>query len=233
MSPEPPAGPPPEEPTQPLDAKAIGRELDRLTRRVQQLGDAKGWDDDLRGMWKTIRHLGDGLTALLAPAGKDDSSAWLLQVGEEPEKLAERLTDLVEWLDKVFLRYPGTELPSCWLWHPAVIEELLWLRAYHAQAYGPQGNPTAQGMWHDQSLPRLVERIRKYLGSCSLQDHKPGGQAAKDPAAAPLAGHIGAIVESWTTTGLPPEPSDEQLEDARRHRELKLHRNAPNRSSSI
>src|SRR5688500_18175600 len=115
---DPPAGPPPEEPTQPLDAQTIGRELDRLTRRVQDLADAKAWDDELDGIWKTLRRLGEGLTALLAPAAKDGSSAWLLQVGEEPEKLAERLTDLVEWLDKVFVRYPGTELQSCWLWHP-------------------------------------------------------------------------------------------------------------------
>lgn len=220
---DPPAGPPPEETAQPLDAQAIGRELDRISRRVQALGEAKGWDDESRGLWRALRHLDDGLTALLAPATKEGSSAWLLQVGEEPEKLAERLAGLVEWLDKVFVRYPGSELSNCWLWHPWIVEELLWLRAYHAQAYGPQGNPTAQGMWHDQSLPRLLERIRKH--PCDLSKHVPAGQAAKDPVAAPLAGHINAVAAAWTTTGLPPEPTDEQLEDARKYRELKLSRN--------
>jgi hypothetical protein len=214
MSPtEPPAGPPPEEPTQPLDAQAIGRELDRLSRWAQKAGEARGWDDDLRDVWKSLRHLGDGLTALLAPA-KEGSRAWLLQVGEEPQALAERLTDLVGWLDAVYLRYPGTELPSCWKSHPWVIEELLWLRSYHAQAYGPQGGPVPQGMWHDQSLPRLAERIRKEIGTCDLSKHVPGGQADKAPLAAPLAGHIPAVAEAWSSTGLPPEPTAEQLADA-------------------
>jgi hypothetical protein len=221
---DPPAGPPPEEPTQPLDAQTIGRELDRLSRRVQEMADARGWDDDVRSMWKALTHLGDGLTALLASAGKEGSSAWLLQVGEEPEKLGERLAGLVEWLDAVFVRYPGTELPSCWLWHAWVIEELLWLRGYHAQAYGqgPGSGPAAQGMWHDQSLPRFLDRLRKY--PCDLSKHVPGGQAAKDPVAAPLAGHVHAVVEAWTTTGLPPEPAAEQLEDATKHHELKRQR---------
>jgi hypothetical protein len=225
MSPaDPPAGPPPEEPTQPLDAQAIGRELDRISRWAQKASEARGWDDDLRDIWKSLRHLGDGLTALLAPA-KEGSQSWLLQVGEDPETLTERLADLVEWLDAVYLRFPGTELPSCWLgWHPWVVEELLWLRGYHAQAYGPQGGPVARGMWHDQSRPRLVERIRKDVGGCDLSKHVPAGQAAKDPIAAPLAGHIHAIAEAWSTTGLPPEPTDEQLDDARKHRELKLRR---------
>jgi hypothetical protein len=221
---DPPAGPPPEEPTQPLDAQTIGRELDRHSRRLQELGDARGWDDELRGMWKAFRHLEEGLVALLAPGGKDDGRAWLLQVGEDPEKLDERLRDLETWLNAVYLRYPGNELPSCWAWHPWLIEELLWLRRYHAKAYGSQDDPVAQGMWHDQSMPRLVERVRKHLGSCSLQDHKPAGQAAKEPLAAPLAGHIHAVAEAWSTTGLPPAPTDEQLEDARKHRELKLRR---------
>jgi hypothetical protein len=214
MSPtDPPAGPPPEEPTQPLDAQAIVRGVDRLERRVQDLADAKGWDDDLRDMWKSIRHLGDGLAALLAPS-KDGSRSWLLQVGEDPEKLVERLTDLVEWLDAVYLRYPGTELSSCWMSHPWVVEELLWLRGYHAQAYGPQGNPTAQGMWHDQSLPRLAERVRKEIGTCDLSKHVRAGQADKAPLAAPLAGHIQAVAAAWSSTGLPAEPTDEQLADA-------------------
>jgi hypothetical protein len=217
MSPtDPPAGPPPEEtPARPVaDPQSIAREIDRLTRRVQDMSERMGWSDELREMWKLLRQLADGVTALSAPAAREGSQAWLLQVGEEPETLVERLTDLVGWLDAVYLRYPGTELPSCWMSHPWVVEELLWLRGYHAQAYGPQGGPVPQGMWHDQSLPRLAERIRKEIGTCDLSKHVSAGQADKAPLAAPLAGHIQAVAEAWSSTGLPPEPSAEQLADA-------------------
>lgn len=225
MSPtDPPAGPPAGEPTPPLDAQAIGRELDRISRWVQKAGDEKAWSDELKQMWKATRECFEGLAALAVASGPAPSRAWLLQVGEEPEALVERLADLVDWLDKVFVRYPGTELPTCWLWHPWIVEELLWLRSYHAQAYGSGQNsgPAAQGVWHDQSLPRLLDRLRKY--PCDLSKHIPGAQAARDPVAAPLAGHVHAVVEEWTTTGLPPAPTEEQLEDARRHHELKRQR---------
>jgi hypothetical protein len=228
MSPtDPPAGPPPGEPTQPLDAQAIGRELDRISRWVQKQADEREWTDELRKMWDATRECFDGLSALAAATKPAPSRAWLLQVGEEPEKLSERLTSLVEWLDKVFLRYPAAQLPSCWSRHPWLVEELLWLQAYHSDAYGPRGSSTAQGMWHDQSLPRLLERM-KHVTGCDLSKHVPGGQEAKPPLAAPLAGHIKEIAEAWSTTGLPPEPSTEQLEEARKHRELKLRRNTSN-----
>jgi hypothetical protein len=178
------------------------------------MSDRLGWSDETREMWGRLRQLADGLMALSAPGGRESNRAWLLLVGEEPEELAERLTDLVGWLDAVYLRYPGTELPSCWMAHPWVVEELLWLRGYHAQAYGPQGGPVPQGMWHDQSLPRLAERIRKEIATCDLAKHVPAGQADKAPLAAPLAGHIQAFAEAWSSTGLPPEPTAAQLADA-------------------
>ena len=36
------------------------------------------------------------------------------------------------WLDQVYLQFPDAALPTCWLWHPSVVEELLWLRRAQA-----------------------------------------------------------------------------------------------------
>jgi hypothetical protein len=230
MSPtDPPVGPPAEEPPtrRPDTQEAIARDIDRLTRRVKDLGDKLGWNDEREEIWKTIQKLAERQNMLAsdpAPAEAPTSRAWLLQVGEQPELLVERLTALVEWLDTVFLHYPGAQLPSCWMWHAWLVEELLWLQAYHGDAYSPRGTGVQQGMWHDQSMPNLVGRITKHAGSCDLSKHIPGGQAAKDPVAAPLGGHINDVAAAWATTGLAPDPTDEQREDARKHRELKLRR---------
>lgn len=227
MSPtDPPAGPPPEEPTPAPDAQAIGRELDRISRWVQEQADEKGWTAELRKMWDATQECYAGIVALNNAAKPVPSGAWLLQVGGDPDELTERLAGLVVWLDAVFLRYPTAQLPACWSRHPWLVEELLWLQAYHTDAYGPRGSATAQGMWHDQSLPRLLERM-KHVTNCNLEKHVSGGQEAKPPLAAPLAGHIKEIAEAWSATGLPPEPTTEQLEEARKHRDLKLRRNTP------
>lgn len=225
MSPTDPA----QTPDGPDTHEAIARELDRLRREVQQLADTHERNELVDRLFTGLRRLDERqqmLAELIANPGGGEppaSRAWLLQVGGEPADLVERLTSLVEWVDKVFLRYPAATLPSCWLWHAWLVEELLWLQTYHGEAYGPRGTGVQQGMWHDQSLPNLIGRIQKH-GGCDLAKHVPGGQAAKDPVAAPLAGHLSEVAAAWATTGLPPEPTSEQLEDARRHKDLRLQR---------
>ena len=147
------------------------------------------------------------------------AEAWL-QVSD-PQVARAMLDDLRGWLVRVYLRYPGTELRDCWAWHPTVIEELWWLRCSHAEAYSGRGWASRAGLWHHQQRPGVVERVRATLGTCDLSKHVSGGPA---PVAAPLVAHLGAVADAWTSTGLPPEPTEQQLQHAREYSDLLLHR---------
>ena len=100
----------------------------------------------------------------------------------------------------MYLRYPDGEqvLPLCWMWHPDVVEELLWLMHAWCAAYqGADASVAAAGEWHDRQRPGVVNRLRKSVGSCSLERHQtregwpdpPGGAIAVPgiEAAGPLA----------------------------------------------
>jgi hypothetical protein len=216
---------PTDPPTQPPDELgALARELDRLTRRVEEMAPAAQRVGELD---TAVEKLGNLIADVMdrLRGEQTEARAWLLQVGtSEPQQAIETLTDLVQWLDAVYLRYPGSELPGCWMWHPWVVEELLWLRTSHAEAYAGRGWGVRAGMWHDQQRPRVVDRIRQHAGSCDLGQHVSGGQKAKGPVAAPLGGHAHAVATAWTSTGLPPEPASEQIEDARAYDDLQLRR---------
>ena len=147
------------------------------------------------------------------------AESWL-QVSD-PQVAREMLDDLRGWLDAVYLRYPGTALRDCWAWHPPVIEELWWLRCAHAEAYSGRGWASRAGLWHHQQRPGVVERVKAMLGTCDLSRHVSGGQP---PAAAPLAAHLDAVADAWTSTGLPPEPTEQQLQHAREYSDLLLYR---------
>lgn len=209
----------PTDPTQP-PAETFARDLDRVTRRVDDLTHTvTGVEEQLGGMDESISNLGETLARLLEVTTLRPQS-WLLL--DDTDVAVKVLTDLVAWLDAVYLRYPGVKLPTCWGFHPWVIEELWWLRCAHAESYAGRGWGHRAGMWHDQQRPRVVERIQKHLGACDLQKHQVGGTAAGSLMAAPLAGHVQAIAEAWPSTGLPPEPTAEQLEDARQYDAAKL-----------
>ena len=70
---------------------------------------------------------------------------WSTPPGElTPGRRRLLLEDLIVWLDHVYLRFPDGTLPECWLWHPDVVEELLWLRRGVVAAYrGPGAIPAA------------------------------------------------------------------------------------------
>jgi hypothetical protein len=207
-------------PTDPTpDVGALARDVERVTRRVEALApiahDLPAALARVAELDESVEKLGNLLADVMdrMRGEQTEARAWLLVA--DPEQARSILTDLVAWLDAVYLRYPGAALPACWLWHPSVIEELWWLRTAHAEAYSGRGWGVRAGMWHDQQRPRVVERIRQSVGTCDLKDHVSGGQQARLPVAAPLAGHVVEIAEAWTATGLPPEPTHEQLEDSR------------------
>ena len=68
-------------------------------------------------------------------------------------------------------------LPECWLWHPDVVEELLWLsHAWLAAYQGPAASVALAADWHDRLRPGVVRRIKAQAGSCSRERHqtRPG-----------------------------------------------------------
>lgn len=136
--------------------------------------------------------------------------SWLLT--GSPEQAGTDLADLVEWLDRVYLRYPGAELSACWLWHPHVIEELWWLRRAHADAFHPKdGSWLRVGDWHDRQRPAVVKRVRDAVGNCDLSMHAPSKPHGQPPTVPPLARHTAAVAAAWATGRTRPEPTAEQV----------------------
>ena len=150
--------------------------------------------------------------------------SWLLM--SDPDMAVTVMADLVRWLDQVYLRFPGAELGACWLWHPHVIEELLWLRSAHAEGYDPEaGSWLRVGDWHDRQRPGVVRRIKEALGKCDLSLHAPGRPHGHAPAVAPLVAHAAQVAQQWATTSTRPAPSVEQLAEAADYGQA-LHRRA-------
>ncbi len=203
------------------------RDLLRLTRRVGEVETLLG-------------QLAADVTALAQLAGAQNTdppdgagpaanpvTAWLLthpdpDTGADPVR--EVVADLVEWLARVYLRYPRAALPSCWVWHPAVVEELLWLRGAHHDAYtGPEASWARAGDWHDRMRPGVVRRIQDAYGGCELILHLPDGEQAGPAPTVPLAGCAARVGAAFTTGGTPPDPTPAQLAEAQRHDRAQHH----------
>lgn len=193
-----------------------------VERNVRRLGDVE----------KLVRQLSAdvaGLTRRLGAGGSSDVAAvraWLL--ADDVDQAVTDLADLVAWLDRVYLHYPGAELRSCWLWHPDVVEELWWLRRAHAEAYDPEtGSWLRVGDWHDRQRPGVIQRVAKSIGSCELALHAPGARRHRPPQPVPLTTAAYGLAE-WVAGGVSaeaPAPTTEQLAEAERH-DAELHRSA-------
>lgn len=128
--------------------------------------------------------------------------------------------DLLDWVDRVYLRFSDTRLPTCWAWHPDVIEELLWLRHAHADAYGRGGSWGRAGDWHDRYRPRVADRIRRYVGTCQLSEHVAGRPHGKPVRQIPLLSAVNRLITFWmrpdSATAPRPEPTPAELTEANR-----------------
>ena len=161
--------------------------------------------DALAGLPAQVRDLAGVVTDLTRPApaqggGSADEglSSWMEKAGDFADVVTV-LGELVAWLREVYLRYAdGVGLPECWLWHPDVVEELLWLRAAWIEAYRGETPAVARAAdWHDRHRPGVVRRIRAVAGTCSLEAHQPGGDRHRGADPVPLAEAIHAIGEWW------------------------------------
>ena len=201
--PTPPPAPGPSPSGPPQDSAGVlaglARELDALRRRLEPVEALPGRVDELAGM---ARQLADAVAALTARKGPTPCPSWLCHP-TNPLAVTDTLTQLVEWLRVIYLRYPDAAagLPECWLWHPDVVEELLWLmHAWLAAYQGPAASLGLAADWHDRYRPGVTRRIKTSAASCSPErhQHRPGwDNPTGGPPEVPRVGEVGVIAAWW------------------------------------
>jgi len=189
-------------------------------------GDAGAWPELVR-LAGVVERLSAQVAARLAfptpitaagAAGEVVQVSWLMAPAD-PDAARTVLGGLVSWLGQVFLRYADAArgLPECWLWHPDVVEELLWCQHTWFDAYGPHGSPARVGEWHAAHRPGVLARIKTYAGMCSIETHQPRHTSPSAPAgtataeqvpgvAVPFAGSVVEISQWWGSRRDQPAP---------------------------
>jgi len=188
----------------------LGRDVEAVRRALDDRASA----DEVERLARVVADLADMVTPPAATA-ENAVASWLREPVEAGTTLA-LLGDLVDWLSTVYLRYADAarSLPECWLWHPDIVEELLWLQQAWAEAYGKTGNVRAAGDWHDRLRPGVVRRIGDYARACSLENHLPD-RAAETPQV-PVVDAAEAIALWWADarSDRAPAPTDDQMVEA-------------------
>lgn len=169
------------------------RDLDGLRHRVDGLGALVGKVDDLATAVQN-------LSASLAPGPTTPKviPSWLMP--PDVDRAAAILRELGAWVTRVYLRFPDAAqaLPECWVWHPDVVEELLWLHlAWHAAHHGPTATVLAVGDWHDRARPGVVRRTRGAAGTCSAENHPSAGDRHTPAPHTPMADVVTTVAAFW------------------------------------
>lgn len=200
--------------------------LAALGQQVEQLAEHLATTDT------QVRALGEQILAVTPGAGEEPGevaglTSWLMTTEfTDAHKLIEELRP---WLAAVYLRYPDSELPTCWAWHPDVVEELWWLRNAWYDAYtGPKASWQKVGDWHDRQRPSVTRRLAEGLRGgangratrCNLSKHLAW---ADEPApAAPLTDLLPHVLAAWCShdrAHWPPTPTAPQLAEAQRYQD--------------
>lgn len=133
----------------------LAREIDGLRRDLTEIPTLKARLDELTDLVAQ-------LATAVATTGPDGMgvASWLDLPTDEVTALAV-LTELIRWMEVVYLRYSDAQsLPDCWLWHPDVVEELLWLMHAWLAAYRDEQAPVSLAAdWHDRYRPGVVQII--------------------------------------------------------------------------
>ena len=201
-------------PVEPGDALlALVHNVDRIDQRVTNLTTrVTGLADKIAELGRRGRPAGGG-------AGGDGEEqpplpSWLLV--EDDSAAVGMLDELVGWVDAVYLRFEGAALPSCWLRHLDLVEELVALRGGWVDAYeGPKRSWKAVGDWLDRR-PRVVQRLAD-LEVCEVEEHQPGHKRDRPVPKAPLRSQIEPTVHAWALTKSLPPVTQEELDQAMRH----------------
>lgn len=197
---------------------ALARQVDRLQRALDT-ADVPGVRDELRALAVTVAGLAEEVADLAAtgPGRERPTPSWLWPVDPGDPGLAagvagQLLEELIGWAGRVYVQYDGGRLPECWLWHPAVVEELVWLwQAWRAAYRGPGASVHRAADWHDRQRPGVTRRIAAAAGSCSLREHLDSGPGPVVPTAG-----AAVAVAGWRAdpAGPAPVPTAEQIRAA-------------------
>ena len=198
----------------------LAREIEALRQAIDTL---RGLPSRVNALAELVAQLADAVNATTAAAAGGVAS-WL-DLPTEVNTAHAVLGELLTWMQVVYLRYPDAAagLPDCWLWHPDVIEELLWLMQAWLAAYrDDKAAVSLAGDWHDRYRPGVVRRITTSAGRCSLENHQPreGQPLSGGGPVVPVAGAVEQIATWWATArpDPPPEPDEWHLATANARR---------------
>lgn len=122
---------------------------------------------------------------------------------------------LLGWLDQCYLAYDGSDLPTCWAFHPGIVAELAWLWAAHVKVYAA-GDPCRVGDWHDRYRPGVVRRIAVATRGCGdLAEHLPQARGDRSGVAVPIGGALTEAQRSRLAGEPLAYPTDEQINSSR------------------
>ena len=197
---------------------ALGRQGERNSERLTQ---HEEW----------LAQIAADVTTLVARQKAGEAEAplsWLALAAGSTEAARAVLRDLVAWLGDVYLRYSDAKLPSCWLWHADVVEELVWLHGCHRAAYdADEGSWQRVADWHDRLRPGVVKRLNDpRIAHCELSEHAPDGDLPNPVRPVPMATSpdLDLIAKHWTTNpDTPSEPTQEQLTRSDTHTNHRHH----------
>jgi len=195
----------------------LAREVESMRRAMRQVASQK----EVKRLADLITELSETTTAAAISGGgvgePEPPSRWLAWSG--PAEAARGLmSDLTAWMGDVYLRYADAAagLPECWLWHPEVVEELVWLMQAWLTAYvADSASVRLAADWHDRLRPGVVRRIKEsYAKACSLDNHK--GARVRPAPGVPVEDAAQAIAAWWADhrDRPAPEPTDEQVDAA-------------------
>ena len=160
--------------------EAVFADEETLRRVAGQVAAASS--DTLRDLSDEVRALGENVQTLLDASerrrnGGPAQLSWFDVDGEQAQSL---LANLNGWILGVGVHYPELRkaLYDCWIYHPAVVDDLLWLYSYWLWAYRDSDAPvTRAAEWRDRWLPGVARRTEKELTNCA-RDHRPGDDSA-------------------------------------------------------
>jgi hypothetical protein len=199
----------------------LAREVEALRRGMRHVPST----GDLARLADTVAELSETVAAMQTAGGGGRGSeaipSWLTLPRDLPSARAV-LSDLTGWLRDVYLRYADAarEFPECWLWHPEIVEELVWLMYAWLAAYrDDEASVRAAGEWHDRLRPGVVRRVHGYARTCSLENHLPGRPNATGAPYLPVVDSDAdrdatAVVAAWWTDQRDepgPAPTSDQM----------------------
>ncbi len=188
----------------------LAREIEGLRRAVDAAAGLRPRVEDLAAVVADLADAVEQVTAMPDAAGP---VCWL-DFADTPTEAFAVLGKLSAWLSGIYLRYTDAALPDCWLWHPDVVEELLWLsQAWQAAYAGPRACISLVADWHDRQRPGVTRRLTGLARSCSVENHQSGQPQHAAAPAAPMTDALDAIAGWWANhrSQPAPAPTAEQL----------------------